>query len=75
MTDRERRAEFYEQKAAEMRARAEAMTDFAARKTMLQAASLWAFMARQARQPTHLSAGGASTPHCGGLSESGQNNS
>jgi hypothetical protein len=44
-----RRAEFYEQKAAEARAKADGMKDFEARRTMLLVASLWEAMARAAK--------------------------
>jgi hypothetical protein len=37
----EKRAEYYEQMAAETRARAEAMTDFQACETMLRVAQMW----------------------------------
>ena len=46
---RVKRAEFYEQKAAEARAKAEGMTDLEARRTMLLVASLCEAMARSAK--------------------------
>ena len=48
-TSRER-AVFYRKRAAEARAKAEAMTDYAARRTMLEVAELWEMMARRAEQ-------------------------
>lgn len=48
-TSRER-AVFYRERAAEARAKAEAMTDYAARRTMLEVAELWEMMARRAEQ-------------------------
>jgi hypothetical protein len=44
-----KRAEFYEHKAAEARAKADGMKDAEARRTMLLVASLWEAMARSAR--------------------------
>ena len=44
-----KRAEFYEHKAVEARAKAEGMTDKEARRTMLLVASLWEAMARSAK--------------------------
>jgi len=44
------RAVYYRERAAEARATAEAMTDHAARRTMLEVAELWEQMARQAEQ-------------------------
>ena len=44
-----KRAEFYEHKAAEARAKAEGMTDAEAHWTMLLVASLWEAMARSAK--------------------------
>jgi hypothetical protein len=44
-----KRAEFYEHKAAEARARADSMKDLEARRTMLLGASLWEAMARSAK--------------------------
>jgi hypothetical protein len=44
------RAVFYRERAAEARAKAEAMTDYAARRTMLEVAEMWELMARQAEQ-------------------------
>jgi hypothetical protein len=41
VTADEKRAEYYEQMAAETRARAEATTDFQARETMLRVAQTW----------------------------------
>jgi hypothetical protein len=46
---RVKRAEFYERKAAEARAKAEGLKDAEARRTMLLVASLWEAMARSAR--------------------------
>jgi hypothetical protein len=42
------RAQYYRQRAAEARAKAEAMTDYAARQTMLQVAAMWELMAKGA---------------------------
>jgi hypothetical protein len=44
-----KRAEFYEDKAAGARAKAEGMKDAEARRTMLLVASLWEAMARSAK--------------------------
>ena len=44
-----KRAEYYEQKAADARARADGMKDLEARRTMLLVASLWEAMARSAK--------------------------
>ena len=44
-----KRAEFYEQKALEARAKAETMKDWEARRTMLLVASMWEAMARTAK--------------------------
>ena len=44
------RAVFYRERAAEARATAEAMTDHAARRTMLEVAEMWELMAQQAEQ-------------------------
>jgi hypothetical protein len=44
-----KRAEFYEHKAAEARAKADGMNDLEARHTMLLVASLWEAMARTAK--------------------------
>ena len=44
-----KRAEFYEHKAAEARAKADGMKDAEARRTMLLVASLWEAMARTAK--------------------------
>ena len=44
------RAVFYRERAAEARARAEAITDYAARRTMLEVAEMWELMAKQAEQ-------------------------
>ena len=46
-----KRAEFYEHKAAEARAKADGMKDLEARRTMLLVASLWDAMARTG--PSH----------------------
>ena len=50
MTNSEQRAKYYEQKAAEARAKSEAMTDFEARLTMAQVAQMWEAMARRAKK-------------------------
>lgn len=42
------RAAYCRERAAELRAKAEAMTDYAARRTMLEAAAMWELMAKQA---------------------------
>jgi hypothetical protein len=44
------RATFYRERAAEALAKAEAMTDYAARRTMLESAAMWEYMAKQAEQ-------------------------
>ena len=44
------RAAFYRERAAEARARAEAMTDYAARRAMLEAAAMWELMAKNTEQ-------------------------
>jgi hypothetical protein len=44
-----RRAEFYEHKASEARAKANGMKDLDARRTMLLVASLWEAMAESAK--------------------------
>ena len=44
-----KRAEFYEGKAAEARARADGMKDLDARRTVLLVASMWDAMARSAK--------------------------
>jgi hypothetical protein len=49
ITDSEKRAVFYEQKADEARTKADAITDFEARQTMLQVAAMWDVMARRAK--------------------------
>ena len=40
-----KRAAYYRERAAEARARAEAMPDYEARQTMLQSAGIWDYMA------------------------------
>jgi hypothetical protein len=42
------RAKYYERKAADARAKSEAITDLEARETMLQVAQMWEFLARSA---------------------------
>ncbi len=44
-----KRAEFYERKAAEARAKADGLKDLEARRTMLLVASMWEDMARTAK--------------------------
>jgi hypothetical protein len=44
-----KRAEFYEHKAVEARAKADGMKDLEARRTMLLVASMWEAMARTAK--------------------------
>jgi hypothetical protein len=44
------RAAYYRQRAAEARAKAEAMTDYAARRTMLEVAAMWEAMAKNAER-------------------------
>ena len=44
-----KRAEFYEHKAAQARAKADCMKDLEARRTMLLVASMWEAMARTAK--------------------------
>jgi hypothetical protein len=48
-----KRAEFYEHKAAEARAKADGMKDLEARRTMLLVASMWEAMARTAKLSGH----------------------
>lgn len=48
-TDSDKRAVFYEQKADEARTKADTMTDFEARQTLLQVADMWDAMARRAK--------------------------
>jgi hypothetical protein len=43
-----KRAAYYRERAAEARARAEAVSDYAARQTMLQSAGIWDYMAEMA---------------------------
>ena len=50
MTEREERARYYEQKAAEARAKAQTMADLEAQRTMLEASDLWAGMAANAKR-------------------------
>ena len=50
MTDSEERAKYYEQKAAEARARSEAIADFQARQDMVLVAQMWELMARNAKR-------------------------
>ena len=47
--ERLKRAEFYERKALEARAKAEAIKDWDARGTMLLVASMWETLARAAK--------------------------
>ena len=47
------RAAYYRERAAEARAKAEAMTDYEARTTMLQVAAMWESMARSAERHSH----------------------
>jgi len=48
-TPRER-AVFYRERVAEARAKADAMTDYAARRTMREVAAMWELIAKQAEQ-------------------------
>ena len=48
-----KRAEFYEHKAAEARAKADGRKDLEARRTMLLVASMWEAMARTAKLSGH----------------------
>ena len=43
------RAAYYRERAAEARAKAEAMTDYEARQTMLQVAAMWEGLAKSAQ--------------------------
>ena len=47
--ERVKRAEFYERKALEARAKAETIKDWGARRTMLLVASMWEALARTAK--------------------------
>jgi hypothetical protein len=47
------RAAYYRERAAEARAKAEAMTDYEARQTMLQVAAMWEGMAKSAERHSH----------------------
>ena len=47
--ERIKRAEFYERKALEARAKAETIKDWDARRTMLLVASMWEALARTAK--------------------------
>jgi hypothetical protein len=47
------RAAYYRERAAEARAKAEAMTDYEARETMLQVAAMWEGMAKSADRHSH----------------------
>jgi hypothetical protein len=47
--ERVKRAEFYERKALETRAKAETIKDWDARRTMLLVASMWEALARTAK--------------------------
>ena len=47
--ERIKRAEFYERKALEARAKAETIKDWDARRTMLLVASMWEALARSAK--------------------------
>ena len=47
--ERVKRAEFYERKALEARAKAETIKDWDARRTMLLVASMWEALARTAK--------------------------
>ena len=50
MTERDERARYYKQKAAEARAKADTIADLEAQRTMLEASELWAGMAADAKQ-------------------------